>query len=342
MTSKKKNKYRTRNWKDYNQSLVNRGSITFWFDENAAEKWYAVEQVGKPGRPDTYSDSAIRCGLMIKAVFRTALRALQGFIKSLIELLGLDLVCPHYSVFCRRAKGLRIPTRKFLKPGEKLNVIFDSTGVKVHGEGEWKVRKHGFSKRRTWRKVHVGMCADSGQVVVSAMTSNNVTDEEAMIHMMGTLDGVLLGDILGDGAYDTINCREAIHDRCGKQVIPPDKNAKSQRGVSFPALEERDRVIRRIQELGDEGRTQWKRESGYHRRSRVETLMHRYKMILGDRLSSRKESSQATEVAIKLDVLNRMTELGMPESSVDLGEASIFPLRSQRLCTSSAQMKVGV
>lgn len=311
---KKKDKYRIRNWREYNKSLVNRGSITFWFDEDAIRKWYSTERSNKPGRRDTYSDDAIRCGLLIKAVFGMTLRALQGFLQSVIQILGIDLECPHYSVFCRRAKGLQIPLRRLLKPGEKLHVIFDSTGVKVYGEGEWKVRKHGYSKRRTWRKVHVGMCADSGQVVVSAMTSNNVGDDEAMVHMMGALEGTPLGDILGDGAYDTSDCRETVHDLGGRQVIPPDKNAKEQRRGHIPALEERDKAIRRIQELGDEGRALWKKEIGYHRRSRVETLMFRYKTILGDRLSSRKEWAQATEVSIKLDVLNRMTELGMPKS----------------------------
>lgn len=312
--SKKKDKYRTRNWKQYNRSLVNRGSITFWFNEDAIQKWHAVNRTGKPGRPNTYSDDAIRCGLMIKVVFRTALRSLQGFIESIIGILELDFTCPHYSVFCRRAKGLRIPLRKLLKPGEKLNVVFDSTGVKVFGEGEWKVRKHGYSKRRTWRKIHVGLCVDSGQVVVSGMTSNNVSDEEAMIHMMEALEGVQLGDVLGDGAYDTTDCREAIHDRGGNPVIPPDKNAKLQRKQSYPCLAARDTAIRRIEELGDEGRAKWKKEIGYHRRSRVETYMFRHKTILGDRLSGRREWSQATEVAIKCDVLNRMTELGMPDS----------------------------
>jgi hypothetical protein len=310
----KKDKYRTRNWKEYNQSLVNRGSITFWFDEDSIEKWYSTEQADGPGRPNTYSDQAIRCGLMIKAVFRIALRALQGLVQSLIKILGLDLECPHYSVFSRRAKGLQIPLRKLLKPGEKLNVVFDSTGVKVFGEGEWKVRKHGYSKRRTWRKVHVGMCVDSGQVVVSAMTSNNVSDDEAMVHMMEALEGIPLGDVLGDGAYDTIDCRGAVYDRGGRQVIPPDKNAKLQRKNPLSALRERDQAIRRIQEFGDEGRALWKQEVGYHRRSRVETLMFRYKTILGERITARRGWTQATEISIKLDVLNRMTELGMPKS----------------------------
>jgi len=251
---------------------------------------------------------------MIKAVFKIALRFLQGFVDSIIKILGLDLTCPHYSIFSRRAKDLEIPLRKLLKPGEKLNVIFDSTGVKVFGEGEWKVRKHGYSKRRTWRKIHVGMCADSGQVVVSGMSTNNVSDDDAMIHMMEALEGTPLGSVYGDGAYDTTDCRAAISDRGGRQVIPPDKNAKLQRGKTVPCLDERDNALRRIEELGDEGRTEWKKEVGYHRRSRVETLMFRYKTILGDRLTSRKNSTQTTEVAIKLDVLNQMIELGMPKS----------------------------
>lgn len=314
MISKKKDKYRTRNWKEYNASLVNRGSITFWFEEKSAEKWYSIQRTNKPGRPEIYSDDAIRCGLMIKAVFRTALRFLQGFVDSIIRLLKLDLTCPHYSVFSRRAKDLNIPLRKLLKPGEKLNVVFDSTGVKVFGEGEWKVRKHGYSKRRTWRKVHVGMCADSGQVVVSAVTSNNVSDDEAMIHMMGAIEGIPLGDVLGDGAYDTTDCREAIYDLGGNPVIPPDKTAKVQKRNPLPCLRTRDKAIRRIEELGEEGRATWKKEVNYHRRSRVETFMYRYKTILGDRLTCRKQSTQATEVRIKIDVLNRMIELGMPKS----------------------------
>src|SRR6187431_3304379 len=113
--SKKKDKYRIRNWRQYNQSLVNRGSITFWFDEDSIEKWYSVERSNKPGRPDTYSDEVIRCGLLIKAVFRTTLRALQGFLLSIIKLLQLDL-----SVFSRRAKGLQIPLRKVPQAGRKI------------------------------------------------------------------------------------------------------------------------------------------------------------------------------------------------------------------------------
>jgi hypothetical protein len=312
--TKKKDKYRIRNWKQYNQSLVNRGSITFWFDEEAIKKWHDVEKTGKPGKPEIYSDFAIRCGLSIKAVFRIALRALQGMICSLITMLKLPIKCPHYSVFSRRAEDLKIPMRPFLKPGEHLNIIFDSTGLKVYEEGERKVRKHGYSKRRTWRKTHIGMCADTGQVIVSAISSNDVSDDEAMVAMMLTLEGVKIGNVLGDGAYDTVDCREVVHDLGGKPIIPPDKNAKEQKRARIPALAERDKAIRRIQELGEEGRAKWKQEVGYHERSLIETHMFRHKTILGDRLMARKKTTQATELAVKCDVLNRMTELGMPDS----------------------------
>src|SRR5690606_39263257 len=133
---KKKDKYHIRNWQQYNQSLVNRGSITFWFDEESIEKWHSSQKTGKRGRPQVYSDFAVRCGLEIKAIFRVALRALQGFLCSLIKILGLHIKCQNYSLFFRRAEDLEIPMTRFLKTGERLNIVFDSTGLKVYGEGE--------------------------------------------------------------------------------------------------------------------------------------------------------------------------------------------------------------
>ena len=312
--SKKKNKYRIRNWPEYNQSLVNRGSVTFWFSPEVLQGWYSKKKTHKRGRPEVYSDGAIRCALVVKAVFRIALRALQGFVRSLIATLRLDLITPHYSQFSRRARDLEIPLRRTLQPGERLNVIFDSTGIKVFGEGEWKVRKHGYSKRRTWRKVHVGMCADTGEIIVGALTSNDVNDDEAMIHMMGALEGMPLGDVLGDGAYDTADCREAIHDLGGRQIIPPKKNARLQGKNPLEALRARDQAILRIRELGPEGAAQWKIEVGYHRRSLVETCMFRYKTIVGDHFSARLPSTRLTEMKITFDVLNRMQDLGRPKS----------------------------
>lgn len=143
------------------------------------------------------------------------------FVDSIICILGLDLVCPYYSVFSRPAKGLSIPMKKLLKPGGKINVVFDSTGIKVFGEMEWKFRKHGYSKRRTWRKVHIGMRVDSGQVLISAMGSNNVTDEKALIHMMEALEGIPLGDVLGDGLMtQSIVVRQSKSVEVGRLFLP--------------------------------------------------------------------------------------------------------------------------
>ena len=312
--SVKKDKYRIRNWNQYNHSLKNRGSITFWFSPEVIEKWYSKKPPQGPGRPKFYSDEAILCALMIRAVFHCKLRQLQGFIESLIEILGLDLACPHYSVFCRRAKNLNIPLRKPLKPGENLNIIFDSTGVKVFGEGEWKTRKHGYSKRRTWRKLHVGMCVDSGQIIVGALSSNSVTDDAAMVEMMGHLDEFSLGDVYGDGAYDTIDCRMAIHDREGRQVIPPPKNARVSRKSPPLCLMERNDAVEKIRDGGEEGRKLWKEAIGYHKRSLVETLMFRFKTITGGDLRSRIWKNQVIEAMVRLQALNKLTELGMPQS----------------------------
>jgi hypothetical protein len=204
--------------------------------------------------------------------------------------------------------------RSLLCKGESLNIIFDSTGVKVYGEGEWKVRKYGYTKRRTWRKVHIGRCAQTGQIIVSAITSNNVSDDYVLPKLMDAIQDVPLKAVTGDMAYDTIDCRESIYERGAKQIIPPKKNARRQKKAPMPALEERDKAISRIKELGEEGKALWKQESGYHIRSRVETTMFRFKTIVGDKLSCRKDWSQTTEVAIKCDVLNRMLELGRAKS----------------------------
>ena len=158
------------------------------------------------------------------------------------------------------------------------------------------------------------MCADTGQIVVNALNSNDVSDEEAMVAMMMTLEGIKIGNVLGNGAYDILDCREVVYDMGGKSIIPPKKNAREQKRTQIAALEERDKAIQWIQELGKEGRVKWKQEVGYHQRSLVETHMFRHKTILGDRLMAQKKAIQATELTIKCDVLNRMTELGMPDS----------------------------
>ena len=312
MESKEKSKYLIRNWKHYNKALVNRGSIIFWVEKDALENWIALPSKRR-GRPFKYSDDAIRMALVIRAVYHLPFRALQGFMISLLSLLGFNLPCPDYTVFCKRAARLKIPPLPLLK-NESLTVIFDSTGLKVFGEGEWKVRKHGYSKRRTWINLHIGIEANTQEIVVAAVSDPSVADSQAMPGMMDVISDLPVESVIGDGAYDTHDCHDVILEKKAMPIIPPRRGARVQRGKKVECFRERDRSIQRIVELGEEGRSLWKKEIGYHRRSLIETAMFRLKTIFGDRLKCRKGDTQTTEAMIRCHALNQMTRLGMPIS----------------------------
>ncbi|MGQ9651936.1 MAG: IS5 family transposase [Phycisphaerae bacterium] len=159
-------RYRVRNWPAYNRALVNRYRLEVWLSEDVARGWYA-RPTGRRGRPPVYSDTAIAFCLTIRALFDLPLRGCQGFLES--ARIGLGLAVPDYSVMCRRAPGLEVkfPVRH---RGERLHLLVDSSGLKVYGEGEWKVRAHGWSRRRTWRKLHIGVDEETGEVLVARLT----------------------------------------------------------------------------------------------------------------------------------------------------------------------------
>jgi hypothetical protein len=172
-----KQKFRITNWPTYNKALINRGSITFWLDDEAVRAWYDSATPSSRGRPQRYSDLAITTVLVIKRVFRLTLRAAQGFIDSIFSLMKLPLRCPDYACVSRRAESVNIPfppTR-----GETAHLVIDSTGLRVFGEGEWKVKKHGQEKRRVWRKLHLAVDAGTHEVICAHLSLNNVTDAEA-------------------------------------------------------------------------------------------------------------------------------------------------------------------
>ena len=150
-------KYRVRNWSEYNAGLVKRGSLTLWINEDVIRAWQpAPAAKRKRGGQRRFSDSAIEALLTLRAVLHLPLRATQGFAQSILELLDVDLEVPCYTTLSRRGQNLAValPT---LAEGP-LHAVLDSTGLKVFGEGEWKVRQHGYSQRRTWRKLH--LCVD--------------------------------------------------------------------------------------------------------------------------------------------------------------------------------------
>jgi len=259
-----------------------------------------------------YSDETILMALTIRFVYNLPLRALEGFLQSILLLLGLSLKAPSYTQICRRAKSLGKALKRLSKR-RPTDIVFDSTGLKVYGEGEWKVRVHGTSKRRTWRKLHIAMDPKSGEVVLAEITENSKGDAQVAEDMMNSVPKSVQ-NIYGDGAYDSIGLRRKIHSRGAKPKIPPPRNAAVNREASDEAALERNHAIQAIKGLGgdDSARSLWKKLTGYHRRSLVETTMFRYKQIFGGLLRSRSWANQKIEAILKCQILNRMTRLGMP------------------------------
>lgn len=309
-TKKTKRSYRLRNWKQYNSALVQRGSLTLWVSDDLLTAWRNTEKTGKRGRPCAYSDTAVLCLATLKEVYHLPLRATQGLMGSIMQLLGLDLPVISYSQLSRRCASLEVTLPRRQK-NEPLHLVVDSTGVKVFGEGEWKVRQHGYTKRRTWRKLHLGADEKTGEIVAAVVTTNNVADSQVLADLLEQVEGEIK-QVSGDGSYDKRNCYEAIRKRKAKAAIPPRRDARIwQHGNTKQERLIRDENLRRIRQVG---RKQWKREAGYHRRSLAETQMFRMKTIFGERVSAREFAGQATQVLVRCAGLNQMTHLGMPDS----------------------------
>jgi IS5 family transposase len=304
----KKSVYRVRNWREYNQALVRRGSLTIWVDEQALAAWNH-QGPAQWGGQYVYSDTAIQCLLTLRAVFHLPLRATQGMAQSVFGLMGLDLDVPHYSTLSRRAIDLAVDLAR--KGKGPLHLVLDSTGLKVYGEGEWTVRKHGYSKRRTWRKLHLAIDAETHEIQAVMVTEARIDDAEEVDHLLKPIDREV-ASAAADGAYDKRKVYRALGPRTGRILIPPRKNARIWRhgNASGPPLPRAEnlRHIRRV------GRGAWKREVGYHVRSLAETGVFRMKAIFGGHLANRRPECQVTEGAIRGRALNIMTHLGMPDS----------------------------
>jgi Transposase DDE domain len=300
--------YRIRNWKRYNDALVNRGSLTLWVDQATLPAW-SYQGPTQQGAQSEYSDTAIECLLTLRAVYPLTLRATEGFARSLFGLMGVGLPVPDYSTLCRRSATVRVTLPK--KAQGPLHLVIDSTGLKVYGEGEWKVRQHGYSKRRTWLKLHLAVDPETHQIQAAMVTDPGVTDAEMVPPLLEQVENPV-ESAAADGAYDRRSVDEALDKRGAKAVIPPRRDAKIQRhGNTSGPRPARDENLRRIRRIG---RTAWKGESGYHERSLVETAMFRRKTIFGDGVSSRTPARQATEAGIRCRALNIMTHHGMPQS----------------------------
>jgi len=199
-----KKRYPIRNWSEYNKALVNRGSLTIWFDQNSIKNWNSQKRSARRGRPTVYSDVAIQCCLTIKMVFHLPLRATQGLVSSLLELMRLPLVAPDYTLLCLRQKKLPLTMIKTCRADKNIHLVIDSTGLKLYGEGEWKVKKHGKDKRRTWLKLHLGINADTHDVEACVLTADQVNDCEVVPALLDQVTASL-DQVTGDSAYG--DCR---------------------------------------------------------------------------------------------------------------------------------------
>lgn len=302
-----KQRHQVTNWPEYDAALRQRGSLTVWFTDAAIAAWGAERRTTPGGQPH-YSALAITTALTLRTVFRLALRQTEGLIGSIIRLLGLDLAVPDHSTLSRRAETL--PVVRPASSSAPVHLLVDSTGLRLCGSGEWLMEKHGTRTRRSWRKLHLGVDADTGEIVVAALTSNDVDD--------GSQVGPLLDQVrrpvasfIGDGAYD----RDDVYGEVAARhpdaaVIAPPRSSAVLSETADTAPTKRDE---HLQLIAERGRMGWQKASGYNYRALVEADISRYKRVIGGTLRSRTDARQATEVAIGVRALNRMLKLGRPE-----------------------------
>jgi hypothetical protein len=197
-------RYRLRNWREYNRALGQRGSLTLGFSAEVLTEWQNSEQTGQRGHPRTYSDTAIVTRATLPELDHLGVRQTEGWEESLGELLHLEVPIPHYSTLSRRRATLEIELPR-PRGKEALHVVVDSPGAKVFGEGEWKGRQHGYTYRRTWRTVPLGVEEASGEMVAAVVTTNNYSDSQLLPDLLAQVDEEI-AQVSGDGGYDKRHC----------------------------------------------------------------------------------------------------------------------------------------
>jgi Transposase DDE domain len=314
--SPSKDTYKIKNWKKYNKSLEKRGDFSIWIEGSVLSSWIDLTPKKVVGEC-LYPNAVIETCLILSKIYHQKLRQTVGFVRSLMKIMGhKSIMIPDFSTLSRRQSSLKVEfSNAFsrLEKGEKLDICIDSTGLKVYGEGEWKVRKHGASKRRTWQKLHIGINAHT-QEIISAKLTTNSEDDAATAKVMLKDKIHQIKSFRGDGAYDDTTFRKCLGDEV-TQIIPPPKNAvvcKPTKKKPVPAhLFQRNTAVERIAvvELKE-----WKKEKSYHVRSLNEVAMFRFKTVFGGELDARKFENQETEVLLKCKILNRFAQMGMPQS----------------------------
>ena len=309
----RKQKYRVNNWPEYNAALKKRGSIDVWLSGEIINGWRSEERIyDGAGSTKEYMDKAIIACHEIRQVFKLPLRQTEGFINSLFNALGLSIKCPDYTTLSKRLKELGIKVPRY-KPNSSIDeniaaIAVDSTGLKRFGRDEWHQEKHSVSPRRSWRKLHIAV-DENHYIQASTLTDRFVNDEEVVEELLEQIPGEI-DHFTGDGAYDKTSVYKSVstHSPDVELVIPPAKNAV----VNEERHEQRNR---NILEISENGRMDWQRQRNYGRRNYSELGVQRYKRILGRAMHAREFTRQKQEAMIGCGVLNKMTSLGMPQSS---------------------------
>ena len=306
---KYKTRYRIKNWPLYEEGLRARGDITLWFSADVMDTWLS-NPTGKPGRQRQYSELVIETILTLRLVFKLPLRQVEGFTNSLFAMMELPLKSPDHTTLSRRNKTLRPTISSALCGKGPLDIVVDSTGLSIHGEGRWRQEKYGNHNRRGWRKLHVAV-DNEGLVLSCSITDETRKDASQAPRLLKAVPG-RMRSFTADGGYDERGVYAAVakHSSKASVINPPCVNAQK-----FPAataaLKQRNKHIKAI---ATKGVYRWRRESGYYRQSVVEKSIYRYKQIIGPGLRARNDHSRNGEAALGCKILNRSRALGMPQS----------------------------
>jgi len=288
---------------EYDRALIQRGSITFWLSTSAIKKWNAKPK-GKRGAQAKYSDFAIETALTLGLVFHLPLRQTEGFLGSIFELMDTPLDVPDHTTLSRHSKILR-PKLKVPRSNRPFDLIIDSTGLSVVGQGQWASAKHGQRGQQGWMKLHLGV-DELGNIVAQELTDSNGNDAKAGVKMIKR-SRQRIKVVVGDRAYTKRPLYDAAEDKGAKVLVPPTKGAR----VNKNGSKNRNQTVRKVNKVG---RRRWKKEAGYHRQGKVESAFFRYKKIISGRLRSRTCDTQKTEAMLACNILNRMFEAGRPQS----------------------------
>lgn len=302
-------RYRVTNWPAYEAGLRRRGDLTLWLDEAMLAGWSAPKRTTPGGQP-LYSDLAIELVLTLRLVFHLALRQAEGFTRSVLRLLGLELSVPDHSTLSRRGRAFAGRHPRVLPSTGPIHLVLDSTGLELFGQGEWNAEKHG-RVRRAWRKLHLAVDATTGEIAAHVLTEGHADDAAQVAALLGQAEGQI-ASVTADGAYDgepTYAAAAARQpDPIPDVIVPPRSSAVMSR-EDPDAQSPRDR---HIQLISQNGRIGWQRATAYGRRNLVETTIGRYKHLIGTKLQGRSLRSQQGEAAIAVATLNKMIRVAKP------------------------------